>query len=166
MVQLSAGHRNCQAEPLSIGVPRSPAQDSPRLLGWGQNRVSHPWLCSLPTPPPFPHLRPLSMLPLLCPCVRAWSWCCLCAAEAALPCFPCSVPLVLLWFDGPVIISFLRGKTCVWSLKMGRQGELFLNGHFTRNTEAQKSKVICPQTKAAGLKFKPRVGLNFSDSAS
>ena len=32
-VQLSAGHRSCRAEPLSIGVPRSPAQDRPRLLG-------------------------------------------------------------------------------------------------------------------------------------
>lgn len=109
-MQLSAGHQNCQAEPVSIGVPRSPAQDSPRLLGWGQNRVSHPWLCSLPTPPPS-RISAHSMLRLLCPCVRAWSWCCLRAAEAALPCFPCRVPFVLLWFDGPVVISFLRGKS-------------------------------------------------------
>lgn len=108
MVQLSAGHRNCQASHSALASPGPLLRTVPGSLGWGQMRVSTLG-CAPVTPPPFPHLHPLSMLPLLCPCVRAWAGAA-CVRPSRSPCFPCSVPLVLLWFDGPVIISFLRGK--------------------------------------------------------
>lgn len=58
---------------------------------------------ALPTSPPT---LDAASAPSSCACLELVPVC----GHGRSPCFPCCTPFVLLWFKGPVIISFLRGK--------------------------------------------------------